>query len=152
MKAICKIKAYYNGAIIKPGETVNIKGNKLPSWAKGINDSAKKKEEIDDNTPKEVNNEGQISNENTTPEEVNEGENKEDNTPKEDEPKEGVNEESTPNETVDDLTGKTEAELSAILDDLLTQALDKGIEIEIGTKPIIDSIIELRQKLEGVNK
>ena len=38
MKVICKIRAFYNDRIVKPGEVINFKGKKCPSWAEEVNE------------------------------------------------------------------------------------------------------------------
>lgn len=132
MKVICKIRAFWDGEIIKPGQIVEIKGKDVPCWAKPLD--AKTPE------PKEGEN-------NKTPEP------KENNTPednkKEDDKK--ATEEIKPADA-QALAAKNESELNAILEELRTEALDKNITVDAENKTVIEQINELKIKLGKVNK
>lgn len=157
MKVMCKIKAFYNGEIIKPGAIIEFKGNKLPSWAKEVKPS--KKEQTTPNTkseqPKQPDEQtGANGEQNPSTDEQNgqDGEQNiadgEQNTPD----NEQTGDETAKEIKIDpqfaqELAGKTETELNAILDDLITKGLDKGILIDTENKTIIEQIYELTIKL-----
>ena len=125
MKVICKIRAFWDGEIIKPGQIVEIKGKDVPCWAKPLNDKAPE--------PKE--------NENGKAPEQNENNAPEDNKKDEVNPL-----------IAQELAGKNESELNAILEELRTEALDKNITVDAENKTVIEQINELKIKLGKVNK
>ncbi len=126
MKVICKIRAFWDGEIIRPGQIVEIKGKDVPCWAKPLNGKAPEPKE-DENTKGEP-------------------EQKENKVP-EDGKKEDVNP-----LVAQELAGKNESELNAILDELRTEALDKNITVDAENKTVIEQINELKIKLEEVKK
>lgn len=129
MKVICKIRAFWDGEIIKPGQIVEIKGKEVPCWAKPLNGKA------DDG-------------ENKVPEDKKPAEDKGDDKKDEDKkPSENVNPMSA-----QELAGKNESELNAILEELRTEALDKNITVDAENKTVIEQINELKIKLEEVKK
>ena len=125
MKVLCKIRAFFNGKIIKPGEILDM--DKCPSWAKCIDD----KDTVDasDKTPVEN---------------VNLGTKKD---------SEQVQDNNLANEIIenpDKFADKTPEELEQKLDTLLTKGLDLGIMIDGLEKLTIKEQIE---KLETeINK
>lgn len=142
MKVICNTKAYWDGEIIKPGQVLNIKGDTVPTWATAFK-SKKTQNDEKENTPEEnVNNE---QNQNVQ----NEGENTPEENPVTNQGAEKVK--VNPMDALE-LSRKSESELSVILDELLTKALDKGIEIDLEKQSTIESIIELRTKLKEVKE
>lgn len=125
MKVICKIRAFWDGEIIKPGQIVEIKGKDVPCWAKPLNGKAPEpKEDENGKTPE--------PNENNVPE---------------DNKKDEVNP-----LIAQELAGKNESELNAILEELRTEALDKNITVDAENKTVIEQINELKIKLGKVNK
>ena len=126
MKVICKIRAFWDGEIIRPGQIVEIKGKDVPCWAKPLNGKAPEPKE-DENTKGEP-------------------EQKENKVP-EDDKKEDVNP-----LVAQELAGKNESELNAILEELRTEALDKNITVDAENKTVIEQINELKIKLGKVNK
>lgn len=136
MKILCKIRAYYNGEIIKPGQIVDISGDTVPCWGKPVNN--RKPVEQKKQTPEVTGNE-------TT------DENETENNP----PVDNANGEQTPEVTpqeVQELANKPESELVAILEELRTQALEKNIIVDAENKSIIEQINELKIKLNEENK
>lgn len=125
MKVICKIRAFWDGEIIKPGQIVEIKGKDVPCWAKPLNGKAPEpKEDENGKTPEQ--------NENNVPE---------------DNKKDEVNP-----LIAQELAGKNESELNAILEELRTEALDKNITVDAENKTVIEQINELKIKLGKANK
>lgn len=135
MKVAAIIRAYYNGAIIKPGEIVNIKGDVVPSWAKKIH--PQKKENKQDVQPEQPVQTQLIKEDTSTNTEVSQNE---DNMPEND----NISDEELPS---DDLSSKTEEELLAILEDLQIKGLEKDIMINPENKTIIEQINELKTAL-----
>ena len=135
-------RAYYNARIIKPGEKFTFKGDACPVWAKPVN--PKKTEQVKQDTPEQT----KIPLDNTP---VKSGENVEVVTAGDGGVFEvpGENKGDTATEAVipEDLAGKTEEELSEILEDLLTQGLNKNIMLDGTNKTIIEQIVELRNVL-----
>ena len=125
MKVICKIRAFWDGEIIKPGQIVEIKGKDVPCWAKPLNGKAPEPKEDENGKAPE-------QNENNVPE---------------DNKKDEVNP-----LIAQELAGKNESELNAILEELRTEALDKNITVDAENKTVIEQINELKIKLGKVNK
>ena len=145
MRIMAKIKAFYNGEIIKPGTILEFKGEKLPLWAKEVRTS--KKEQSTQNN--EQNNK---PGEQTGTNDEQNGTNGEQNTQVGEQQNETAKENKIDPQFAQELAGKSESELSAILDELLTKALDKGILIDTENKTIIEQINELTIKLSEENK
>lgn len=125
MKVLCKIRAFFNGRIIKPGEILDL--DKCPSWAKVIDD--KDNVYTSDKTPVEnvdlgtKKDSGQVQDNNLANEII---------------------------EKPDEFTDKSPEELEQKLDELLTKGLDLGIMIDGLEKLTIKEQIE---KLETeINK
>lgn len=150
-------RAFYNGEIIRAGQILDITSNKVPSWAKRIgketpDEDAGKTQKKDEGKAHE----GEQQQLNITPDTNNatsEGDKKEDETetPSED----AAGEESTDETEEDvevipeDLVGKTDKEVLAILDDLITKGIENGVMIEDADKKTpIEQIIELRKLIE----
>ena len=155
MKVRCKIKAFYNGEIIKPGTILEIKENKAPSWAKVI--ESKKTQNVPQNDTKPDEQNQSQGEQITIIGEQNQGDDEQTETDGEQTEGNGEQKPETEKEKIDpqfaqELSGKTESELTAILDDLLTQALDKGILIDTENKTLIEQINELTIKLSEENK
>lgn len=128
IKAIAKIRAFYNGAIIKPGQRFDFKGDvySLPTWAKAVATQENTQKGQTPQSPSEQNQQGSQ------------------NQPQNDNTENGVKELEIP----EDLKGKTVGELGVILDELITKGLDANIELDnIENKTVIEQIIELRTKL-----
>ncbi len=108
MKVLCKIRAFYDGEIVKPGQIVEIKGKDVPCWAKPVSDKAtEEKTEQPTNLPEQRDDDvPEVNTGNKTPE----------NNP--------VKEQVNP-QVAQELATKNESELNAILEDLRTQALEK---------------------------
>lgn len=121
MKVLCKIKAFFNGRIINPGEILDL--DKCPSWAKVIDD--KDNVYTSDKTPVEnvdlgtKKDSGQVQDNNLANEII---------------------------EKPDEFTDKSPEELEQKLDALLTKGLDFGIMIDGLEKLTIKEQIE---KLEA---
>lgn len=132
MKVICKIRAFWDGEIIKPGQIVEVKGKEIPCWAKPLN----KKDEDEEKNPddKQPNN----------PPADDKGEEK-----KDEDKKTSVNVDPM---TAQALAGKNESELNAILEELRTEALDKNIVVDAENKTVIEQINELKIKLGKAEK
>lgn len=131
MKIVCKIRAFFNGEIIKPGQIVDFKGKEIPCWAKPLNSKADAEKE---NTPENPSTQQPTQTGDKVPEE---------NTPE----KEQVNP-----QTAQELANKNESELNVILEELRTQALEKNIVVDAENKTVIEQINELKIKLDEVNK
>ena len=152
MRIMAKIKAFYNGEIIKPGTILEFKGEKLPLWAKEVRTS--KKEQSTQNN--EQNNKpgeqtGKNDEQKPSTDEQN-GTNGEQNAQVGEQQNETAKENKIDPQFAQELAGKSETELNAILDELLTKALDKGILIDAENKTIIEQINELTIKLAEENK
>lgn len=135
MKVLCKIRAFYDGEIVKPGQIIEIKGKNVPCWAKPVSDKAtEKKTEQPTNLPEQRDDDvPEVNTDNKTPE----------NNP--------VKEQVNP-QVAQELATKNESELNAILEDLRTQALEKNITVDADNKTVIEQINELKIKLDEVNK
>lgn len=125
MKVICKIRAFWDGEIIKPGQIVEINGKDVPCWAKPLNSKAPEPKEDENGKAPE-------QNENNVPE---------DNKKYEVNPL-----------IAQELAGKNESELNAILEELRTEALDKNIVVDAENKTVIEQINELKIKLGKAEK
>jgi len=136
MKVICKIRAFWDGEIIKPGQIVEIKGKDVPCWAKPLNGKAPEPKEDENGKAPE-----QKEDENGKAPEQNENNVPEDNKKDEVNPL-----------IAQELAGKNESELNAILEELRTEALDKNITVDAENKTVIEQINELKIKLGKVNK
>ncbi len=136
MKVICKIRAFWDGEIIKPGQIIDVKCKEIPCWAKPLN---KKDEVEEDKKPEEKQD---------NPPENNKVEDKQDDK-KEDE--KAASEKVNPM-TAQELAGKNESELDAILEELRTEALDKNIVVDAENKTVIEQINELKIKLGKAEK
>lgn len=126
MKVICKIRAFWDGEIIKPGQIVEIKGKDVPCWAKPLN----KKDDAEDKNPEQ-----------DPP--VND---------KEDDKKDNKTSENVNPMAAQELAGKNESELNSILEELRTEALEKNITVDTENKTVIEQINELKIQLGKVNK
>jgi len=125
IKIMAKQRAYFNGAIIKPGTIINFKGDTVPSWAKAVS-KQNKPETKQDNTA-ETKPENAAEQQTLIPEENGEEENT-------------------------DLPNKTEEELNKILDDLITKALDIGVYLDnTEGKSVTEQITELQAAIEKGN-
>lgn len=135
MKVLCKIRAFYDGEIVKPGQIVEIKGKDVPCWAKPVSGKAtEEKTEQPTNLPEQRDDDvPEVNTGNKTPE----------NNP--------VKEQVNP-QVAQELATKNESELNAILEDLRTQALEKNITVDADNKTVIEQINELKIKLDEVNK
>ena len=149
MKVICKIRAFWDGEIIKPGQIVEIKGKEIPCWAKPLKKEEEKKEDK--------------SNINPEPELPGDDKCKEcyaDNKTPSQEDCDKCNKNANDKEQVQkvnpmdaqELASKNESELDMILDELRTEALDKDITVDADDKTVIEQINELKIKLGKVNK
>lgn len=135
-------RAFFNGEIIRAGQILTIASNKVPSWAKRIG--------------KETPEENVVKDENTNPagEQQQLDINPDGEVEKADAEKEVKEETPEPDaqehvEILDDLAGKTDAEILAILDDLITKGIEVGIVIEDADKKTsVEQIIELRKLIE----
>lgn len=157
-------RAFYNGEIIKAGQIINITSNKVPSWAKKIGGKTTDDDTV--KTPKKDETETTAGEQKQilTPDHT---EVKSEDTAKEEEtetadgkevivagdggvhpiPEDGTKpaEENIP----EDLSGKTEAEILAILDELITKGIEIGVMIEnVEKKTPVEQIIELRKLIE----
>ena len=158
-------RAFYNGEIIKAGQIINITSNKVPSWAKKIGgkttDEDTVKTQKKDETETHV---GEQKQTNINPEDT--------EVKSEDTGKEGETETADEKEVIvagdggvhpipaddtkpaeenipEDLSGKTEAEILAILDNLITKGIEVGVMIENTEKKTpVEQIIELRKLIE----
>lgn len=149
---MAKIKAFYNGEIVKPGTILEFKGNKLPSWAKEVKQSKKEQSAPageQNNKPDEQT--GTNGEQKPSTDEQN-GTNGEQNAQVGEQQNETAKEDKIDPQFAQELAGKSESELNAILDELLTKALDKGILIDTENKTIIEQINELTKKLSEEDK
>lgn len=127
MKIVALRKALWCGEIIRVGQIVEIKGNKVPAWGKKV---GKETETTPVETPKNAPQD--------TPQET--------KTP-EQQPL-PTTEETTPVE-VDEFAGKTDEEILAELDALITKGIEKNIMLDdIENKTPVQQILELREKLK----
>ena len=158
-------RAFYNGEIIKAGQIINITSNKVPSWAKKIggkttdDDTVKTQKKDETETPTGEQKQLNINpNDTGVKPEDSEKDDKEE-TPDNDEVivagDDGVhpiptgNEKSTEENIPEDLTGKTDTEILAILDELITKGIEIGVMIEnVEKKTPVEQIIELRKLIE----
>lgn len=139
IKIVAKQRAFFNGEIIKPGTILNIKGDKIPSWAKRVG-SGKTEETKTPPAPPEQNSNGQqtlippVEPVSTVEPENNNGD------------------ENPPAEL--DLSGKTEEELNTILDELITKGLEANVYLEnTEGKSVVEQIQELSAAIkEAENK
>lgn len=136
-------RAFFNGEIIRTGQILTIASNKVPSWAKRIG-----KETPDENIVKnenlnpageqqqlDIKPDGEVEKADAEKEEV-----------KEETPEPDAQEQV---EILDDLAGKSDAEILAILDDLITKGIEIGVVIEDADKKTsVEQIIELRKLIE----
>lgn len=149
-------RAFYNGEIIRAGQILDITSNKVPSWAKRIgketpneDGKAQNKEEQKSQTGEQQQLDINSDANNAAPEEDKKEEETE--TPDED----AAGDESTDETEEDvevipeDLVGKTDKEVLAILDGLITKGIEIGVMIEDADKKTpIEQIIELRKLIE----
>lgn len=142
-KIVAKQRAFFNGEIIKPGQIINFKGDNIPSWAKKVGSG--KTEEVKTPptppTPPAENASGQQTlippGQNEIPENPDENKNENDGDYI---PADSGNE--------IDLSGKTDDELNALLDDLITKGLDVGVYLEnTENKTVIEQIQELNTEI-----
>ncbi len=165
MKVLCKIRAFYDGEIVKPGQIVEIKGKDVPCWAKPVSDKATEEkteqptnlpEQRDDDVPCWAKPVSDKATEEKTEQPTNLPEQRDDDVPEvntgnktpENNP---VKEQVNP-QVAQELATKNESELNAILEDLRTQALEKNITVDADNKTVIEQINELKIKLDEVNK
>ena len=149
-------RAFYNGEIIRAGQILDIASNKVPSWAKRIgketpNEDGKtqNKEEQKPQTGEQQQLDINSDANNATPEE----DKKEEET---ETPNEDAAEEESANKTEEvaevipeDLVGKSDKEVLAVLDDLITKGIEIGVMIEDADKKTpIKQITELRKLIE----
>lgn len=136
-------RAYFNGEIIRAGQILTIASNKVPSWAKRIGKETPEENVVkDENTNPageqqqlDINPDGEVEKADAEKEEV-----------KEETPEPDAQEQV---EILDDLAGKTDAEILAILDDLITKGIEVGVVIEDADKKTsVEQIIELRKLIE----
>lgn len=149
-------RAFYNGEIIRAGQILDITSNKVPSWAKRIDKEtpnedgkAQNKEEQKSQTGEQQQLDINSDANNAAPEEDKKEEETE--TPNED----AAGDESTDKteevaEVIpEDLVGKSDKEVLAILDNLITKGIENGVMIEDADKKTpIEQIIELRKLIE----
>lgn len=130
IKIIAKQRAFFNGEIIKPGTILSIKGDKIPSWAKRVNQGnqggnetkTSQKTAVKDNAGQQM----------LIPQKENEA----------------AASDKQALSTVD-LSGKTDEELNVILDELITKGLDVGVYLEnTENKTVIKQIQELNTEIE----
>ena len=155
-------RAFYNGEIIKAGQIINITSNKVPSWAKKIGGKT-----TDEDTVKTQKKDGTETpageqQSNINPDDA--GVKPEDTAGETETTDEkeviaagdgGVhpiptgNEKSTEENIPEDLIGKTDTEILAILDELITKGIEIGVMIEnVEKKTPVEQIIELRKLIE----
>lgn len=133
MKIQAKIKAFYNGTIVKPGEVVEFEGDKLPTWAtlaESDKQPAKKEEK------KEVKKEDK------------KGDKKEDKTPAGDDKKENKKDDKQPakkEENVD--PDANNADKLGQLEALQTEGIELNVAIDTDGKTIQQQIDELTEKI-----
>lgn len=136
-------RAFFNGEIIRAGQILTIASNKVPAWAKRIG-----KETPDENIVKD---------ENTNPAgeqqqlDINpDGEVEKADAEKEEQKEEIAETDAQEQvEILDDLAGKSDAEILAILDNLITKGIEVGVVIEDADKKTsVEQIIELRKLIE----
>ncbi len=125
VKVVAKIRAFYNGEIIKPGQIITLKdGIEIPSWVKKINN---KNTESQKNVQQEQVNASNTNQTNPTIAEQHE-------TPQNNQ------------ENANEFAGKTQEELLSILDELINKSIEMGITLENAeNKTIVEQIIELRK-------
>ena len=126
IKVVAKIRAFYNGEIIKPGQIITLKdGIEIPSWAKTINN---KNTESQKNVQQEQVNSPNKNQKNTTTVEQQE------------------TSQEAKLENVEEFAGKTQEELTSILDELINKSIEMGITLENAeNKTPVEQIIELRK-------
>ena len=126
IKVVAKIRAFYNGEIIKPGQIITLKdGIEVPSWAKTINN---KNTESQKNVQQEQVNSPNKNQKNTTTVEQQE------------------TSQEAKLENVEEFAGKTQEELTSILDELINKSIEMGITLENAeNKTVVEQIIELRK-------
>lgn len=130
-KVIVIEKAFYHGEILKPGRTISIKEDKIPSWAKKMGNKQVK----ETNEPSQENagesegqNRGILSIFNFNKNTVIEKSDAELNT---------------------ELSGKTEDELNEILNKLIDKGVENNIYLDnTNNKTLIEQIIELEKALK----
>lgn len=141
IKIVAKQRAYFNGEIIKPGQIIkNFKGDTIPSWAKKIG-SEKNEEPSNPKPPIAENENGQQTL-------IPPGQNEIPENP--DKNKNGNDGDYIPadSENEIDLSGKTDDELNALLDELITKGLDAGVYLEnTENKTVIEQIQELNTEI-----
>lgn len=143
MKIIAKRRAFFKGEIIKIGQVLEIKGNTVPVWAKKI---GKEETPVDAQPQQDVKQiELDVTQETETETET---ETKDEEVIVAGDGGVHVVEEETPVE-VDEFAGKTEKEILAILDELITKGIEKNIMLDdVETKTPVQQIIELRELLK----
>ena len=126
IKVVAKIRAFYNGEIIKPGQIITLKdGIEIPSWAKKINN---KRTESQNNVQQKQVNSPNENQKNTTTVEQQE------------------TSQEAKLENVEEFAGKTQEELTSILDELINKSIEMGITLENAeNKTPVEQIIELRK-------
>lgn len=149
MKIIAKRRAFFKGEIIKIGQVLEIKGNTVPVWAKKI---GKEETPVDAQPQQDVKQiELDVTQETETETETKdeiETETKDEEVIVAGDGGVHVVEEETPVE-VDEFAGKTEKEILAILDELITKGIEKNIMLDdVETKTPVQQIIELRELLK----
>jgi hypothetical protein len=129
MKIKAKIKAFYNGTIVKPGEVVEFEGDKLPTWAtlaESDKQPAKKEEKKEDKK----------------------GDKKEDKTPAGDDKKDAKKDDKQPakkEENVD--PDANNADKLGQLEALQTEGIELSVAIDTEGKTIQQQIDELTEKI-----
>ena len=149
MKIQAKRKAFFKGAIIKVGEVIDITGNKCPDWAKKIGEDKPAPKQ-----PEQQKNEPQQPETKTGDEQLKLGDGEQ--TPSGETIVAGdggvfVDNGEQPEQTEqkDEFAGKTDAEILAELDTLITKGIEKNIMLEdVENKTPIQQIVELRELLK----
>lgn len=126
IKVVAKIRAFYNGEIIKPGQIITLKeGIEIPSWAKKIDnkntESRKKVQQEQVHIPNANQTNTTIVEQQKMQQEANQ-------------------------ENVEEFAGKTQEELLSILDELINKSIERGITLEnVENKTVVEQIVELRK-------
>ena len=130
MKVIAKIRAFYNGTIVRVGEQIEFKGKKCPSWAEKVGDKEEEKKEEKIDEVVEENNSSVVD----VPVDV---------VPVYD----TVEEDVVSQDAAED---DDDAELAKIADELLTKAIENGITIDTENKTVKEIVEELQEVLKEV--
>lgn len=126
IKVVAKIRAFYNGEIIKPGQIITLKeGIEIPSWAQKIDnkntESRKKVQQEQISQPNANQTNTTIVEQQKMQQEANQ-------------------------ENVEEFAAKTQEELLSILDELINKSIEMGITLEnVENKTVVEQIVELRK-------